>query len=75
MIPGISPIQPLFAKIRLENIREFSSLQDEFPTRQNRELNRDNREAIPRYQAGTGNLALNRFLRPRRIIKDQLSLG
>ena len=24
---GISPIQPSFAKVRLENIREFSSLQ------------------------------------------------
>src|SRR5271170_5735564 len=34
---------------------EFSSLQDEFPAQQNRELIRDNRELIPPYQAGTGN--------------------
>src|SRR5271168_5282462 len=34
---------------------EFSSLQDEFPAQQNRELIGDNRELIPPYQAGTGN--------------------
>jgi len=40
--------------MRLENICELSSLRDEFPARQNRELIRDNRETIPPYQAGTG---------------------
>jgi len=52
---GISPIQPFSVKIRLENICEYSYLRDEFPARQNRELIRDNMEAIPPYQAGTGN--------------------
>src|SRR5277367_6775881 len=51
-----------FAKIRAQNMCEFSSLQDEFPAQQNRELIRDNRELIPPYQAGTGN-ALNRSAR------------
>ena len=47
---GISPIQPFSPNIRVENICEFSSLQDQFPARRNRELNRDNRELIPPYQ-------------------------
>src|SRR5277367_4546736 len=49
-----SPIRAFFGKIRTENMCEFSSLQDEFPAQQNRELIRDNRELIPPYQAGTG---------------------
>jgi len=44
----------VFCEIRLEKLREFSTLRNEFPTQQNRELIRDNRETIPPYQAGTG---------------------
>src|SRR5271156_6246700 len=43
-------------KNHLENMCKFSSLQNEFPARQNGELIRDDRETIPPYQAGTGNL-------------------
>jgi hypothetical protein len=46
---GISPIQPFSAKIRHENICDFSSLQNEFPARVNRESIRDNRELFPRF--------------------------
>src|SRR5271169_6426551 len=61
---GISPILPFSARIRRENICEFSHLPDDFPTRQNRQLIRDNREAIPPYQARTGNWARTRFSSP-----------
>src|SRR5271163_1431463 len=61
-----------FAKIRTENMCEFSSLQDEFPAQQNRELIRDNRELIPPYQAGTGN-CLKPIRSRRRCIYSALS--
>jgi hypothetical protein len=48
---GISAIQP---SSRLENISDFSSVQFEFPARQNRELNRDNRASIPRIRPEQG---------------------
>jgi len=51
---AISPIQQSFANTGLENICEFSSLQDEFPARQNRESIRDKRELIPPFGPGTG---------------------
>jgi hypothetical protein len=44
---SMSPIQPLFAKCRLENICEFSRLRGEFPTRRRRELFRRSSEPIP----------------------------
>jgi len=51
---GISPIQPFYAKICPQHLLNPQS-QVEFPARQNREAIHDNREAIPPYQARTGN--------------------
>jgi hypothetical protein len=43
---GISPIQPLFSKICLENRHEFSRFAGEFPTQTSREFFCRRRELI-----------------------------
>ena len=67
---GISPIKPLFAKIRLENICKFSRIQ-EIPYAKSQGIILREQGNNSAFWTGTGNLAQNRSALPTYLISSK----